>query len=150
MSTENGVTVPPVKENAPRLERTEGHFLCGRMKLLLLFVVHRYYVHLATVSVGSSSGDRAALSVWGNDNTACRGDLPIFLSGQFESVGVNYFVRAGIRGWVSNERIVFTIELTGPLVMRGLAVGAGSIDRDLDGIPCGLVHDRTILGCSWT
>src|SRR5678816_1994501 len=68
---------------------------------MLLLVVHRHYVHLSTFSIGSRGGDCTALSVGGNDDTACRGDLPIFLAGQFERVGVNYFVRPCVGGWVS-------------------------------------------------
>ncbi len=111
----------------------------------ILLVVCRFFVSLLTVRISSVPLYDAGLAIGGYHNMACGSCLPILLNGERQRVVVNLLVRPHIGLWITGDGIVFSVKLTGPLVMRWLTVLVGAIDDNFHLVASGLIHNGSVL-----
>ena len=60
--------------------------------------------------------------------------------------GADQFERSGVSRWIAGDRVVFAIELAGPLVVGGLAGAVHAVHHAFVAVADGGIHDGQVLG----
>jgi hypothetical protein len=87
----------------------------------------------------------AGLAIGCYNDAPCDSCLAILLYGERHRVIINLCVRPHIGLWITCDGIVFTVKLTGPLIMRRLTVLVGAIDDNFHLVASGLIRNGTVL-----
>src|SRR5688572_26053624 len=87
----------------------------------LLSVVDGDARELLARCVRHVSRERPRLVVGGELHGTGDGCLAILPVGKYIVAGAGQLERSGVRGWIACDRVVFAVELAGPLVVCGLA-----------------------------
>src|SRR4029077_1685672 len=96
---------------------------------------------LLALLISSVRRYHAGLAIRCYHNAACDCCLAILLNGERHRVVINLLVRPHIGLWITGDGIVFSVKLTGPLIMRRLTVLVGAIDGNFHLVTYGLINN---------
>src|SRR6266436_8164506 len=83
----------------------------------LLLIVHCSAGELVALRIGSGDGDSAGLAVGRDDATTGNRNLVALLVGERQRMVVDFRVGPRIRAPIPCDRVVFAVELAGPLAV---------------------------------
>jgi hypothetical protein len=94
-----------------------------------LLVVNHDVLVLLTFRSGSAGIDGPAFAIGRYDNATSDSDLATFRNGEFHRPVVNLGICPGILVRVAGDRIIFPVELAGPLAVRRFGVRVDTVRR---------------------
>ena len=113
----------------------------------LLLVVHCSGFDFLAIRIRCPHGDGTAFAVRRYDNSTRGSNLAVFLVGQLGRAVVNCLIRPRVCTRIAGEGVVFPVELSRPLVVRGLTLAIGAIYRNFHVVTHGLVDNCVVLRC---